>query len=138
MVILEEKLISMTQIQTHSLTVLIWTLIGIVLVRFCSIPVPFSMEDQQFFQLGAIAKIVLNCLITLQMEQHGSIVSIPTPKPSLKIGSVNKAFLLRYWQRLKIFFRDITFLFFKNLFEKEFRETLQNFNSIRQPIEKWK
>ena len=67
-------------------------------------------------------------------------------KPSLKIGSVNKAFLFWYWQRLNFFFfRNKTFLFFKieswnfqNLFEKEFRETSQNFNSIRQPIEKMK
>ena len=43
------------------------------------------------------------------------------------------------------FFRNKTFLFFKieswnfqQLFEKEFRETSQNFNSIRQPIEKIK
>ena len=64
------------------------------------------------------------------------------PKPSLKIGLVNKAFLFWYWQRLKFFFlRNRTFLFFKieswnfqNKFEKEFRETSQNFNSIRQPI----
>ena len=64
-------------------------------------------------------------------------------KPSLKIGSVNKAFLFWYWQWLTIFLRNKTFLFFKtgswnfqNLFEKEFRETSQNVNSIRQPIEK--
>ena len=43
------------------------------------------------------------------------------------------------------FFRNKTFLFFKieswnfqHLFEKEFCETSQNFNSIRQPIEKMK
>ena len=49
-----------------------------------------------------------------------------------------------YWQRLKkYFFRNKTFLFFKieswNFqvqFEIEFRETMQNFNSIRQPIKK--
>ena len=64
-------------------------------------------------------------------------------KPSLKIGSVNKAFLFWYWQWLTIFLRNKTFLFFKtgswnfqNLFEKEFRETSQNVNSIRQQIEK--
>ena len=60
-------------------------------------------------------------------------------KPSLKIGSVNKAFLFCYWQQLRknIFFRNKTFLFFKveswnfqHLFEKEFRETSQNFNSF--------
>ena len=33
-------------------------------------------------------------------------------KPSLKIGSVNKAFLFWYWQRLKtFFFRNKTFVF---------------------------
>ena len=60
------------------------------------------------------------------------------PKPSLKIGSVNKVFLFWYWQRLKFFFlRNKTFLFFKleswnfqNLFEIELCETLQNFNSL--------
>ena len=62
------------------------------------------------------------------------------PNPSLKIGSVNKAFLIWYWQRLKnILFRNKTFLFFKieswnfqHLFENEFRETSQSFNSFRQ------
>ena len=66
------------------------------------------------------------------------------PKPSPKIGSVNKAFLFWYWQRLrKYFFRNKMFLFFKivswnfqHLFEKKCCETSQNFNSIRQPIEK--
>ena len=66
------------------------------------------------------------------------------PKPSRKIESVNKAFLFWYWKLLKkYFFRNKTFLFFKieswnfqNQFEKEFRETSQSFNSIRQPIEK--
>ena len=60
------------------------------------------------------------------------------PKPSLKIGSVNKAFLFWFWQRLKkYFFRNKTFLFFKieswnfkHLFEKGFRETAQSFNSF--------
>ena len=44
-----------------------------------------------------------------------------------------------------IFFRSKTFLFFKieswnfqNLLERAFRETSQNFNSIRQPIETMK
>ena len=61
-----------------------------------------------------------------------------------KIESVNKVFLFWYWQRLKKnFFRNKTFLFFNieswNFqvhFEIYFRETLQNFNSIRQPIKK--
>ena len=40
--------------------------------------------------------------------------SISLSKPSLKIGSVNKAFLFWYWQQLKKkFFRNKTFLFFK-------------------------
>ena len=63
------------------------------------------------------------------------------PKPSLKIGSVTKAFLFWYWQQLKkVFFRNKTFLFFKieswnfqHLFEIEFCET-----SIRQSMEKMK
>ena len=66
------------------------------------------------------------------------------PKTFWKIESVNKAFLFWYWQRLKkFFFSNKTFLFFKiegwNFqvqFEIEFRETLQNFNSISQPIKK--
>ena len=60
-------------------------------------------------------------------------------KPSLNFGSVDKAFLFWDWQ----FFRNKTFLLFEieswnfqNLFEKEFYETSQTFNSIRQPIEK--
>ena len=65
-------------------------------------------------------------------------------KPSLKVGSVNKAFLFWYWQRLKIyFFRNKTFSFFsieswnlQHLFEKDFRETSQYFNLIRESIEK--
>ena len=46
---------------------------------------------------------------------------------------------------LIFFFRNKTFLFFKieswnfqHLFEKEFHETSQNFNSFRQPKKKWK
>ena len=70
------------------------------------------------------------------------------PKPSLKIGLVNKAFLFWYWELLRKYFslnRNKTFLLFKieswsfqNLFEKGFRETSQNFTSIRQLIEKMK
>ena len=37
------------------------------------------------------------------------------PKPSLKTGSVNKAFLFWYWQQLNFFFKNKTFLFFKKL-----------------------
>ena len=66
------------------------------------------------------------------------------PKPSLKIRSVNKAFFFDIDNGLKnIFFRNKTFLFYKieswNFqvqFEIKFRETLQNFKSIRQPIKK--
>ena len=69
-----------------------------------------------------------------------------SPKPSLKIGSVNKAFVFWYWLRPKrIFNRNNFFLFFKieswnfqHLFEKAFGETSQNFNSIRKSIEKLK
>ena len=80
---------------------------------------------------------------------HCTVVAVSSfmlfQKPSLKIGLVNKTFLFWYWQRLNFFFSGVFFLFFKieswnfqNLFEKEFRETSQNFNSIRQPIEKMK
>ena len=61
-----------------------------------------------------------------------------------KIESVNKAFfVLILTTAWNFFFRNKTFLFFKieswNFqvqFEIEFRETLQNFNSIRQLIKK--
>ena len=65
-------------------------------------------------------------------------------KPSLKIGSVNKAFFcFDIDNGLKnVFFKNKTFMFFKveslnfqHRFENEFRKTSQNFNSIRQPIE---
>ena len=64
-------------------------------------------------------------------------------KPSMKIESVNKAFLFWYWQWLKkYFFRNKTFLFFKieswnfqHLFEKEFLENLSKFQ-INQTTEK--
>ena len=62
-------------------------------------------------------------------------------KPSLKIGSVNKAFLFWYWLQLKFFFRDKTFLYFKleswnfqHLFKNKFCKTSQNFNSFLQTI----
>ena len=68
---------------------------------------------------------------------------IERPKPSLKIRTANSIF----WISLGIF-RDYslkTFLFikienwnFQHLFEIEFRETSQNFNSIRQLIENMK
>ena len=69
-------------------------------------------------------------------------------KPSLKIGTVNAICwnslgLLRDHGLNYIFFRNQTFLFFnietwnfQHLFEKEFRETSESFNSIRQRIEK--
>ena len=65
------------------------------------------------------------------------------PKLSLKIGSVNKAFLFWHWLLPKSYcFRNKTFLFYKieswnfqHLLEKEFLETSQNYNSIRQLIE---
>ena len=69
-------------------------------------------------------------------------------KPSLKIGTANAICwnslgLFRDYGLNYIFFTNKTFLFFKiescnfqHLFKKEFRETSQNFNSIRQPIEK--
>ena len=72
--------------------------------------------------------------------------SLVSPKPSLKIRTANAI----CWNYLglshgldHIFFRNKTFLFFKieswnfqHLFEKEFHKTSQNFNSIRQWIEK--
>ena len=74
----------------------------------------------------------------------GKVLNFDRIKTFGKIETVNKAFLFWNWQRLKIsFFRNKTFLFFKieswNFqvqFEIEFRETSQNFNSIRQPIKK--
>ena len=65
------------------------------------------------------------------------------PNPSLKIESLNKAFLFRYWELFKKYFlRNKTFLFFKiksrnfqHLFETEFCETSQKFDWIKQPIE---
>ena len=63
------------------------------------------------------------------------------PKPSLKTGSVNKAFLFWYWQRFKKILSGTIFLVFQDrklkLSEsvwKKNRETSQSFNSIRQPI----
>ena len=73
-----------------------------------------------------------------------------SPKPSLKIRTANAIFciclgIFRECGLKNIFFRNETFLFFKiaswnfqHLFEKKIRETSQNFNSIRQPIEKMK
>ena len=70
------------------------------------------------------------------------------PKKSLKIRTANAIFwnylgLFRDYGLEHIFFRNKTFLFFKieswnfqHLFEMKFRETSQNFNSIRQPIKK--
>ena len=68
-----------------------------------------------------------------------------TIKTFQKIDSVNKAFFVLILTTAPkfFFFWNKTFLFFKieswnfqAQFEIEFRETLQNFNSIRQPIEK--
>ena len=68
-------------------------------------------------------------------------------KPSLKIGTANAICwnslgLFRDYGLNYIFFSNKTFLFFKieswnfqHLFEKEFHETSQNFNSIRQRIQ---
>ena len=59
-------------------------------------------------------------------------------KPSLKIGSVNKAFLVWCWQRLRKYFLGILFFKieswnFQYLFKKELRETSRkgNFFSLR-------
>ena len=65
-----------------------------------------------------------------------------TAKPSLKIRTANAIFWIslckfRDYGQKKLFFRNETFLFFKieswnfqHLFEIEFRETSQNFNSF--------
>ena len=70
------------------------------------------------------------------------------PKPSLKIKTVNKAgcfdikassllaYLIYFLGIKRGFFFKIESGNLQHLFEKEFRETLQNFNSIRQQIEK--
>ena len=86
-------------------------------------------------------RMVLNPLGSLKDFQRGDIgsgwesdssivvqfiSSMQCAKPSLKIGSVNKAFLFWYWLRPKsYFFRNKTFLFYKikswnfqHLFEK--------------------
>ena len=69
------------------------------------------------------------------------------PKLSLKIGTANAICwnslgLFRDYSLNHIFFRNKTFLFFNIGFQhwckNEFRETTQNFNSIRQWIEKMK
>ena len=67
------------------------------------------------------------------------------PKPSLKIGTANAICwnslgLFRDYGLNHIFFRNNFFLFFNfpHLLEKIFRETSQNFNSIRKQIEKMK
>ena len=69
-----------------------------------------------------------------------AVVWLVETKPSLKIDCFDVDNGLK-----NIIFRNKTFLFFKieswnfqHLFETEFRETSQNFNSIRQPIEKMK
>ena len=53
-------------------------------------------------------------------------------KPSLKIGSVSKAFLFWYWQRLKKYFcRSKTFLLFK-IESWNFQHLLEKFSLFRQ------
>ena len=86
-------------------------------------------------------------LPTLYVSWHFMMSST---KPSLKIRTASAIFwnylgIFRDYGLKNIFFRNKTFLFFKieswnfqHLFEKEFRETSQNFNSIRQTIEKMK
>jgi hypothetical protein len=61
----------------------------------------------------------------------------------LLLSSKNVAGLFWYWSQFTlglahIIFRNKTFLFVQHLFEKEFRETSQNFNSIRKQIKKMK
>ena len=86
------------------------------------------------------------CIRDLMHNLIKKIWTVSTLDQNLLENWVSKQSFFFYWQRpKKIFFRNKTFLFFKieswnfqNLFEKEFRETSQNFNSIRQPIEKMK
>ena len=88
----------------------------------------------------------IHYFVSEKENSRRQLLTYPTRKPSLKIGSVNKAFLFWYWLRPKyfIFFRNNTFLFYKieswnfqHLFEKKIRETSKNFDStIRQSIEK--
>ena len=91
----------------------------------------WTVADQtRLFELAISGKTEISLFIRVYV--------IFIPKPSLKIGSVNKAFLFWYWQRpKKYFFRNKTFLFFKieswnfqHLFEIDLRESSQNFNSF--------
>ena len=95
--------------------------------------------------MGQILAWEVDC-VSPGLLKHPSSTYIP--KPSLKIRTASAI----CWKYLGIFrdyglnhivFRNKTFLFFKieswnfqHLFEKEFLETSQNFNSIRQRIEK--
>ena len=99
------------------------------------------LEDEDHYSL-IMSQLDLRCQSSLMAI--GTLFDKILHKTFGKIESVNKAFLFWYWQRSKkIFFRNKTFLFFKieswNFqvqFKIEFRETMQNFNSIRQPIKK--
>ena len=99
--------------------------------------VSFCIKRSGFCILSYLFCYSLSCLrrsFTLPALQFS-----PKSKPSLKIGSVNKAGLFWYWSQFTLdldhgFFRNKTFLFFKieswnfqYLFEKEFRENLTKF-----------
>ena len=59
-------------------------------------------------------KMGITCQKSSLLCCHIPRFEICAPKPSLKIESVNKAFLFWYWQwPKKYFFRNKTFLFFK-------------------------
>ena len=66
-----------------------------------------------FFEFAQLSIIVV--LFSAWDKSRYPGANINKPKPSLKIESVNKAFLFCYWQRpKKMFFRNKTFfLFFK-------------------------
>ena len=77
---------------------------------------------QQWFCIN----LVLICLVYFKTTTLNNYICIKTwliipnvdkslPKPSLKIGSVNKAVLFCYWQQPKnIFFRNKTFFLFQD------------------------
>ena len=102
--------------------------------------------------LGKIYHPIVNGGANFTHFEHANyFFSSNKPKPSLKIRTANAIFwislgIFRDYGLKNIFFRNKNFLFLKikkswkiqDLFEMEFRETSQNFNWIRQWIEKMK
>ena len=88
----------------------------------CRITVLENFKDGDFKQISSMflkmgPKGNLQDLVTFKQtssEDHGNVFIRSQSKPSLKIGSVTKAFLFRYWQRLKrYFFRNDFFFIFQ-------------------------